>query len=37
MQVDNAKNAFVAILDIDPVFNRAEIIADMNFARGLYA
>src|SRR5262249_12892959 len=37
VQVDNAENAFIVMLNPDPVFERAEIIADVKISGGLHS
>ena len=37
MQIDDAENAFVLVLDGGPILQRAEIIADVKLAGGLNA
>jgi hypothetical protein len=35
MEIDNTEDALIVILDLDPVFEGSEIIADMEISRGL--
>jgi hypothetical protein len=35
--VDDTKNRFVPMLQLDPVFHRAEVISNVQLARGLDA
>ncbi len=37
VQINNAKNAFVSILDFRPIFDGAQIISNVKLAAGLYA